>query len=107
MLFAPRKEPFFDTKSKCGPNSRPKVPLARINTGGPALFALGKIRTASGQPSRQKRGTCYQLGVVVFSSFWHGTAFSDSTDRLGARARVDLGRNAPVLIPSQLRTVPG
>src|SRR6266581_2331970 len=24
MLFAPRKEPFFDTKSKCGPNSRPK-----------------------------------------------------------------------------------
>ena len=56
MLFAPRKEPFFDTKSKCGPNSRPKVPLARINTGEQALFRLPENSAKSPLTQVQNRG---------------------------------------------------
>src|SRR6266581_9184171 len=56
MLFAPRKEPFLDTKSKCGPNSRPKVPLARINTGEQALFRLPEISAKSPLTQVQKPG---------------------------------------------------
>src|SRR5207249_8308649 len=40
MLFAPRKEPFFDSKSKCGPNCGQNLRPTRINTGVSADFRL-------------------------------------------------------------------
>jgi len=56
VLFAPRKEPLFDTKSKCGPNSRQKLPATRINTGEQALFRLPENSAKSPLTQVQNRG---------------------------------------------------
>src|SRR6266568_8441757 len=68
----PRKGPFFDTKSKCGPNSRPKVPLARINTGEQALFRLPENSAKSPLTQVQNRGF---LGFVKSTPFCPSSIF--------------------------------
>src|SRR6266568_1342929 len=72
----PEKSRFFDTKSKCGANSRPKVPLARINTGEQALFRLPENSAKSPLTQVQNRGF-WGIGEIG--------AFADPLHRIPTR----------------------